>query len=545
MSQRNSMVPVQPQPPQFADSPSIHMSGGSAPPNADMNGLDARNFSALSQDRSTSYESFPTGDPSSSTKLPEPPKPRSIVTLAKLSGGVPIPAETSVQGVHVDHKTAWRAAEASANAKKAELEEQARLAGNPSPNVTIFSDAITSTFTIAVDYVFRWCYQVDDVQADRVKIQQQAAEQEERHMQSFKAVQSECETQHERQDTPAQTAAAAAEFMRIKQELGYSPPAAFADFMTSVPEDHGSRPQPNSTVFDLTGLDEISASFEIPPEPTTSDFEGDTVADDDSLFGDNVVADDDSLFGDNAMADDDNTVADDDSLFGDITVGINQVGDTGAASPEVTSEPALLQHLKPELELQPTAGADVDIEDLPAAQPVVGDDQATQQHVLSDAPGAIHADVQASVDQVFEPKMDYGTPCVGLYLTLTYPPAPAVTYRIQLNTALGQAQSDMKLIVTNELMKAQAQGIAEDLELQIDVCKTDIVNKSGTRLSYEIVEGTFAEGRFTSSMELDGRVVDGESYTRKMFEKAMKETERIHRYVVLCQDFSKTIGLML
>ncbi|KAF9738105.1 hypothetical protein PMIN06_000472 [Paraphaeosphaeria minitans] len=153
------------------------------------------------------------------------------------------------------------------------------------------------------------------------------------------------------------------------------------------------------------------------------------------------------------------------------------------------------------------------------------------------------SDIQVAIGQVIEPQMevsdshwsplvspaedvafDYGTPSFGLYLTFTNPPVPAVTYRVQLNTSLAQAQSDMKLLVANELMNAQARGVAEELKLDIDVRKIEIDNENGALLSYEIVKGTFTEGLFTSIMERDGRVIDGESYTRNLLKKAVQET---------------------
>ncbi|KAK7180057.1 hypothetical protein DPSP01_010724 [Paraphaeosphaeria sporulosa] len=223
--------------------------------------------------------------------------------------------------------------------------------------------------------------------------------------------QAEREAPPARQDTPAQ-ASPAGDLMQGKQ---------------------------NTTTFDLTGIPEICPSFEIPPEPTTSDLEDDTVA---------------------------------------------------SSASNVDIQAAVVQVIKPEMEV-------ADAHWSPLASP---------------------AETIA---------FEYGTPSFGLYLTLTNPPVPAVTYRVQLNTSLAQAQSDMTLLVTNELMKAQAHGIAEDLKFDIDVRKIDIVNEKGAILSYEILQGTFTEGGSTSIMERDGRVIDGESYTRKMFEKAAQETSSI------------------
>ncbi|KAF2447312.1 hypothetical protein P171DRAFT_511544 [Karstenula rhodostoma CBS 690.94] len=506
MAQRNNATPSQrQQQPQFAGNLSTPMFG--LPPNVNTSGFDPRTASPLSL---LPCESIYDPDvPIYSTRPLEAPQPRGMVILAKLSGGVPIPGETSLQGVHINFATAWKVAEASANAKKAELEEQAILAGYPSPYVMVLTDAFRSTFTIAVDHVFRWRYQVEKVQPDIDIIENRATPK-----QAFNAnFRAEHEAQRKRQDTPAQ-ANTTAEFMQRKHELVGSRSASLADCSTPAPEDHGSFPQPNSTAINMSGVDEVS--FEIPPEPTTSDFEGDTVADDDSLFGDLM-----NQIPDTGVALPDVFSEPTDSLFGG---NINQIADTGAALPDVILEPAVTQHI--ELEPETATGAEAEIQNSNATLPVVPEDQTSTQEAWS---GDFEANNAIETPITSAPQINYGTPCFGLYLTHTDPSGPAVTYRLQLNTSLGQADSDMKLIVTNEVVKAQAQGVAEDMKLEIDVHKLEIVNKSGSRLSYEIAEGAFADGNFTSKMERDGRVIDGESYTRTMFENAVRETERIHR----------------
>lgn len=179
------------------------------------------------------------------------------------------------------------------------------------------------------------------------------------------------------------------------------------------------------------------------------------------------------------------------------------------------------------------------------------------QEPSSESSTASHDEIQAAIGHVFAPPMEVGDVHLedldlplpteetsydtmsswGLYLTLTHPPVPPVTYRIQLNTTLGQAQSDMKLIVTNEIAKASAQGAVEALTLGIDVRSINIEGETGTTLSYEILQGSFVEGEgFVSAMEREGRVIDGESYTRAMFEKAARDTSSAGRMQNACQE---------
>jgi hypothetical protein len=452
---------------------------------------------ALSVDGPDVLYSQPRSESDSPPVFPEP-KPRHGVFSIKISGGEPDGGATHIE-THPSYNLAWDAAQAAAEAKKEELEEQAKLAGNPTPNVMVLTEALMSYYTVMVDGVFRWRYQVEPVKEDLEKIK-------EWKQQSMLQISSGPQ-QRKRQDTPAQANTSEA-FMQGKRELGGSPSASLAGFSTSAPEDHGEPSKTHATTVGSIISDE--ELIEIPPEPTNSDFEGETVADDESLPVqdiDEVVSANDSLFNESAGA----------------------LADTSAALPGMTSEPALTQHLEPPTEL--TADTTTALKASDDASQAVDHDPASSQKAQSDVTDASNADLPAEAPIATKLQIEYGPAHFGLYLTLTHPPAPAATYRIQLNTSLDQAQSDMKLIVTNEVAKARAQGVEDDMKLEMDVNKIDIVHKNGSRLSYEIAEGAFADGTFSGEMERSGRVVDGESYTRAEFEKATRESERVHRCV--------------
>ena len=114
----------------------------------------------------------------------------------------------------------------------------------------------------------------------------------------------------------------------------------------------------------------------------------------------------------------------------------------------------------------------------------------------------------------------------GLYLTLKHPPSPSVTYLVQLNTSLGQAQSDMKVIATNEIDKDVAKDPEGLPHITFDDCEIDIAKNQGAQLVYEIVKGSFVDGRFESHMEQSGRAT-GESYTKEMM-----KAEPAHQYQI-------------
>ena len=103
----------------------------------------------------------------------------------------------------------------------------------------------------------------------------------------------------------------------------------------------------------------------------------------------------------------------------------------------------------------------------------------------------------------------------GLYLTIARPPSVPVTYLVHLNTSLGQAQSDMKVIATNEIKKDIAENVNSLPHITFNDHEVDIEKNEGAQLVYEIVEGSFVDGRFQSHMEQSGRAT-GESYTKEM-----------------------------
>ncbi|KAK3215152.1 hypothetical protein GRF29_19g2380472 [Pseudopithomyces chartarum] len=148
-----------------------------------------------------------------------------------------------------------------------------------------------------------------------------------------------------------------------------------------------------------------------------------------------------------------------------------------------------------------------------APQTVAAIDLTTEAAATS-APNAVPAEKAQQLDTSGR---------FGLYLTLKHPSSPSVTYLVQLNTSLGQAQSDMKVIATNEIDKDVAKDPEGLPHITFDDCEIDIAKNQGAQLVYEIVKGSFVDGRFESHMEQSGRAT-GESYTKEMM-----KTEPAHQ----------------
>ncbi|KAJ4356182.1 uncharacterized protein N0V89_004212 [Didymosphaeria variabile] len=404
---------------------------------------------------------------------PESPPSRYGVCLQQMAGNAV--TNTTCLRDYSSYQDAWADAKASANSKKAELEEQMKLAGNPCPDLDILPDTLRRNFTITVDYMFRWRYQVDPMKNDtstKVIDLQQSEKQP-----------SAPGPQSERQDTPAQVDSAE-EIMKIKRELGRSPSASLANYPTLSPSvdflQSGVVPaNVNRKCSDNAPIQILDTS------PRSPDHDGDTVADDDSLFGDIT----DHFEGaDVALSE----AVQLEAQSVELKEAVAEVDNQGGALPSVTKKRV------------PPRNNDLDA--------------ATTEESKADTEALIAP----------KPQMTSAPVYFGLYITLSKPPTPAVTYRIQLNTSLGQAESDMKLIASNELTKALAQGTQDDLHLDMEENKIDIVNLvNGSCLSYEIVKGDFTEGKFQSEMELSGRVVDEESHTKRMFEEASARHEQI------------------
>ncbi|KAL1606781.1 hypothetical protein SLS60_004188 [Paraconiothyrium brasiliense] len=402
------------------------------------------------------------------------PPSRSGVYLQQLANNAV--THTEFLRDYSSHQEAWAYAMAFANSKKAELEEEMKLAGNSYPNLDILPDTVQCNFTITVDHMFRWRVQVNpkenNTSVDINELQHSEKQPSARGPQS------------ERQDTPAQIDSTK-EVMKTKQELGQSPSASLANYSTSSPHVDDLQFGGDQATVDQNGLDQ--GPIHMPETSTWSpDHDGDTVADDDSLVG-------------------------------DITNHFEDV--VGAALPGTVLEEAL--SVEPN-----TAGAEGDNQ---GASLLAGTKKpAVTEGLDSDAATPEDEKIDTGAPAAAKPQMTTVPAYFGLYVTSSKPPAPAVTYRLQVNTSLGQAESDMKLIASNELTKALSQGTEDDLHLDIEKSKIDLVNLvNGFRLCYEIFKGNFAEGKFQSEMELSGRVVDGESYTKRMFEEASAKHELI------------------
>lgn len=401
---------------------------------------------------------------------------------------------------------AWADAEASATAKKVELEEQAKRAGNPFPNLDVHSDELRRNFTVQVDYVFRWRYQVEYItkvatnfQGNAQPYQQQAATGAPSRGQVMPSEQKRTEN-----------------LMNVKQELAASPYARTNSYLTPAPEEDQLR----SIAMAATAEQPSTGTFRVPIESHDNSFGsldqgGDTIAESDSL----ISGDDSLLFGDNFER---NEIA----------------GSRADVSDEHSTPPQAFTEARRQIYIAGTS--DSDIVDSGATK-----EQAIPEGNRLEASPTPSEKADVDAPTISTPQIDHAPRRFGLYITLSHPPTPAVTYRIQINSSLGQAESDMKLIVGNELTKAKAQGTENDLGLEMGENTIKIVNKNGSQLSYTVIEGVLINEKFESTMETSGSVIDGMSYTRKMFEEATRVKENRDEYACELQHLISKVSVLI
>ncbi|KAF1978151.1 hypothetical protein BU23DRAFT_252512 [Bimuria novae-zelandiae CBS 107.79] len=260
--------------------------------------------------------------------------------------------------------------------------------------------------------------------------------------------------------------------MKIKQEREASPPASVHQYPTPAPEDV---PGPQNAAV---GTED--APIEIPDHNAEGNHPGDTEADDDSLFNGSL-------------------------LNNEAVDSINHP----ATTPEVTQTA--------QDSSTPTTHTQQDTNDGLSLSNADTEMMDSSDHPTTTSDATQGTDTPTATTTPTQPATAQGPTHFGIYITMSKPTAPEVTYRIQVNTSLGQAESDMKVIAGNEVDRAKSKGfmLPDDIHLKLTQTNIEIINKKeDMSLAYELVKGAFVDGRFQSDMEILGRAEE-ETFTAK------------------------------